>query len=307
MLPQQQKRWGEQIPTKIRFVNHTSKSSQHNQAGQSNHTQSYHRITHPARRPRRRRATSRARLTARPACGSDPIQHIRRVDGRTHTVKVDQRKHRRGAPLRVALVRLKRQRARHGGVIAVGGGDGVHVGQHGAGGDGFVEEVVHEREVARGDGRVGVGERGGAVEGAVEVGEGGDFVSGFKDVVPFIEEVRVGCGGVDGGDEGDEALAVVDHCLQRGPVGGGGGGGRCVAISGDVGRCEGLAKDGDILVVAVYEDQGDNLVRVVVHPVLDFLEPRFQCTCIEELTRGVAESEGAVFIVDLCGQKTDSR
>ena len=75
--------------------------------------------------------------------------------------------------------------------------------------------MVHEEHAAA---RVVGGEALGAVRRAAVAGGGVVFEVVFEDVGEFVEEVGVlGAGVAEGGDEGDEAGAVVDEGLERGP------------------------------------------------------------------------------------------
>lgn len=201
--------------------------------------------------------------------------------------------------------------ARRAGGGRVGRVDVADVRDEDVGGEGLVLEVVHEgQHVGRdGGGSGGVGR--GPVDCAVESGGGGDLVGRLEDVGKLREEVGVVRVGGDGGYKGDEASVCVDHGLEGGPARGRGGGGGLVAVFRDARGLKDLAKGGGGLVVRVDEENSDDVVGVLVHPVLDGGEPVLEGAGVEEAAGGVTELEdaarGAVDEVDLGLKQAQAR
>lgn len=226
----------------------------------------------------------------------DAVQLVGGFEGRAVVPKVDENEDGLGAPLGLAGLGVQAQGARGRRRGAVGGVDVAHVGEHDGRAQGLVREVVHERQQAGLEG--GGGGAGGlrAVERAVEAGQRRHLVRRLEDVCELGEQVRVGGGRLDRGDEGHEALVGRDHALQCGPARGAGGD---VAVLVEPGLGEDVAEGRGVLVVAVDQQQGDDLVGVGVHPPLDRGQPVGERAGVEQVARRVAELDDAVLVVDL--------
>lgn len=166
---------------------------------------------------------------------------------------------------------------------------------------------------------------GGAVDGAGGEERGGYIEGGFPEVGEFVEDVRDAGGGGAVVEEDDEAVGGGDHLLEGWPDrrvgrgsgwwwccccrrrggwwgwrgvpapargrGRGGSGGWDVCVFQDSAADKDFVEGADVEVVAVGEEQGKNLVGVLVEPLLNGDEVAFQGTGVVFGTGGVAHTE----------------
>lgn len=82
---------------------------------------------------------------------------------------------------------------------------------------------------------------------------------------------------------------------------------RCVAQLGEAGRFKGGTEFAGRGIVRVDEEDGDDVVCVLVHPVRNQSQPVLQRAGVEQAARGMAEVKGAVLIVHLRLEEAQAR